>query len=991
MKNVFANTRGNNMLKKILNFGISSFSNQLNKYNMSVLINKNENEIKINNLKLDKSFIHNKKLRINELSPLSNLHYKLNINQNGFIYKRPVSYFSTNISLNEVEEKKKAAAKKDSNNSNTDSKKLEEEKIEQQEHFEDKLNKIKINALENNNNHNNTIVSNKINTVNLNKNNHISNNEEIKSEDKEKSYPIKFNNLKFLKKLSPEFKVVITKKIKKIIDNKKLKSLYNEGNTLGNSKLAKTDPFNDKLIEELSSEEKIDSDSENALADEPSSLTKSQVDIKKNIYNNIAINKAEKKDNFNHKVITSPEAPPEFKTEQAYQYRKSVENVYGLLKEFDLIIFKNVIHYVQENSLEDGLIMRKIETILIDNLPQIDCNTKGEAVFILAKSLQKKKIKYNEETWYKIYKDFVNLSELSVLNFKDYYNFILSFEKIKNLIFAYRSRYSVEFEKFINYETFNFLNAGKINFNNLDDIILLSSLIHAKIFTINNINDSVWMNLNQLICKNSLRLSINTLLVTTSLLTNLSEVSMKAPILFSETIQELSKFMTLIFNNFEFLDDLEKMQLINFSDNLFNFYLIFIHNNNAIKANYSGRSNRNSDNSSSCNFEENKLHSWDMMLNFDSFLIKNLIKIYTEKIKLQNNFNFFHELRILIFLSKELKYFDNEFWGYCGNTLKSFLKVDFMTKIADILPKRLSNSSSSKSRASALEIEEMSKLFYYGVIIEVFSTVRYYNEDFWDVIFEKFDEIVPISKKDPLIFLQFISLHCKKLYKNKRYEHIYDKLINKFSPEYKNIFSNRDILDFLISVNFHNAEFDREKNNKLILDLLNPLGHLNDEPSFGLNSPLYARSYSITNAKEGLRNESAVFSIIEKENNPSSDKPARDPLPLENESDAIAALSSVNLENNPTNDSGVEAAKKDKKKSIYPNTVEEAEQTNSIMLLITYLNLLWNKNIFEEKVNFFFNIQKIVKIFRKHYYILLLFINNRAIISLMFFFYHDKI
>lgn len=856
-----------------------------------------------------------------------------NFYENRFI-KTFQKSFSTNISLNEIEQKKKA-----DNNKKTNKTLKEEEKLEKEE-TSNKLSNLQINNFK-------TIDSeiNKETKTKITNSNKAALETSTKEFNKE-SELIKISKIKYLKKPNPEIKLKIDRNIKKFFPIRIKKTIYPLVDPY-ETNLHPNDPFRN-FFEESNSKNKTEL-LEKFKKQKTKNLTNNIIDKKENLASK---NKDENKYN---------------KNEDFSEYQIAIETIYYIGKEFDLEKLKYLIDYMLENPLDDGLFLRKLEFVLIENLNRIDCKSKSNLVLIMGKSLQKKKLKYNEKAWDHIFRDFQSLVELPILKFKDFYNYNMAFEKIKKNIFASRPSFLGDFERFVNYDNLSFLNTGKIKLENIDDIILLSSLIHSKIYTFNSISDSVWLSINNLILKNFLKLNINTLLVMTTLLINFSEVSPKVPIILKDTIEELNKFINLVFINFEFLNENEKVNLINFSDSLFNFYLIFIHSNNNL--------HKSSNIYQSLELARKKNNT---IVNNDDFLIQNFIKLYSEKIKLHNHFNFFHELRILIFLSKELKYFDTEFWTLCGDNIKKFLKFDFISKLSDILPKRIGTGISSQSRASTIEIEEMSKLFYYGVIIEVFSTVSHYDKDFWEAVFDKFDEIVPISKKDPLILLQFISLHCKKLYRNKRYFKIYELLVNKFSPEFKRIFINREILDYLIGVNFNFMEFDREKNNRLILNLINPLyplrrlekievestntlcsekniNNCNKDPNNLNNNVSTEDSQQITdNIIINTYRENFIINInMEKSHQNTVEKINIDDKKFikKNEIKDVTALKkqdqleiSYKFETSKSkfdNNGKVEYEEKNLKK----------QEPNTILLFITYLNLLWSKSIFEEEVN----------------------------------------
>jgi len=927
MKNLLIFIQRSSLIKRLFNPRIKLQTNPLesilnitNQATKGDSINEKEEQILINS----SSF------KMNE--PRRKIFNKLfDDNKSNFtLIKSASAAFSTNISIDEMEQKKK-----DDNNKKSNKKIKEDEKLEEPEILKSKKNKHSELEQE----------QEKLNKIAKSIKKIESAAAAEKAEENKQSKSDKITKMIYLKNLNPELKVVMAKKKKKIYPNKSQKSIYPlmefHHELQNENELFPSDPFQNLLDERKSSQTNLSiNKNDNAL------VSKIQNENRRIVFNK-SLEKAGKLVKTSD-YVSKDEFTGDFRNEEFSEYKKIIETIYFLTKEFSNEKFREVVYYVLENPIDDAIILRKLEEVFIERLREIDSNCKSELVLVIAKVLQKKKIKFNENFWFQILKDFQSLLELNVLTFKDFYNYTIAFEKIKNIIFAARPLFMNEFERFITYDNLTLINSGRIKISNLDDIILLSSLIHSKIFAINSLSDTVWLSLNEFVSKNYLKMNINSLLVLTTLLINLSEVSSKAPVLLKDAIREIAKFIDLVFTNFEFFDEHEKRNLINFSDSLFNFYLIFIHSNTH---NHSANIYKNE--------VESSKHKFDFILSNDGFLIKNLIAIFTQKIKLQNNFNFFHELRILIFLSKELKYFDQDFWGNCAKSLKDFLKIDFITKLADILPKRIgSGASSAKARATSVEIEEMSKLFYYGVIIEVFSTVNYYDQEFWDSIFDKFDEIVPISKKDPLILMQFISLHCKKLYKNSKYDKIYERLVNKFSPEFKRIFLNRDILNFLIGVNFHHMEFNREKNNQLILNLINPLYPfrpldskqvdnqilLNDDINKDNNkNKNYKVNEEILNKSDNLNENINSFEKDDKINQENTISP------FENNNKEICGVlkkqdSDLLFENN--SDKNIQENKAEKSKEREPN---------NILLLITYLNLLWSKSIFEEEVIFFYN------------------------------------
>lgn len=953
MKIFFSLTKKNTYFKKIKKFKFNAFNlfNDDEKIsNDFSIISKFGKEtelnlIETNQINLMKYFKFCKKLKKNDTVK----------NFFGNFYKTGSNTFSTKIIVDEIEPKKK-----EENNKKDNKKILELEKINE----EDK----RINVIDKSN----------LKTKSINVEGKFMNDENIsthpefqidkKSENKEQEEleekDLKLKKMKYMKELSPELKNVIGKKITKIYQKKNLKKIYSETNNLTEEieeDLDSNDPFkkllNNQNNSDISSNEIILSkiQNENSRIGFNNSLQKNAINLKSTNYEN------DEKYDFNNQDF--------------FEYKKALETLHFLIEEFNIQEFRYLVYYIKETPIEDTLALNTLEEILINNLKEIDCIIKSELILILAKNLQKKKIKFNENNWYLIYKDFRDLLHINVIKFKDFYNYTLAFEKIKNIILASNANYINEFEKFIKSENLSLLNSGKIEFQSLDDILLLSSLIHSKIVEIISISDMIWLSLNNLILANSMNININTILIMTSLLIRLSEVSTQSPFLLSQAINVILNSLNVVFSNYEFLDSNEKLNLINFSDSLFNFYLRFIHYNNFPVNNLK-------------NAEDLNKINLDYLINNNGFLLKNLITVYTEKMKIQHNFNFLQEVKILIFLSKELRYFDQEFWSNCSGNLINFLKYDFNNKISDIFPKRIPNAN-SKVKFSYNEAEEMSKLFYYGIVIEVFSTVNYYDKLFWNNIFEKIDEIIPNSKKDPLILMQFIYLHCQKLYKNRKYDKIYEKLVNSFSPIFKRIFLNREILDFLIEVNFQKIEFDREKNYKIILSLINPLNRFRPSNHIKKEIHIYPEGKNKNNFNHEDKNnfsDKSTYSFNVAQTNSSVSKSQNlqsfEESEKKNLSLELNEIKHENLKEIETNESDLEimddeneALEKFNKEyeqnkikyQLNPNQYSEdfieknnhhkygteENEPHNVLLLITYLNLLWNRSIFEEEVRIF--------------------------------------
>jgi hypothetical protein len=667
----------------------------------------------------------------------------------------------------------------------------------------------------------------------------------------DKEIKLSENIVQHVLKRKPEIKSLKLKKNKKILRKKIEKKIYpidknNEENNINKYKNSNSNlNENENIYENINDNSDFEDEENYFYEDDKNKIKFNQMDNNFILNNNNSfLNEINEKKiistlstNTNNKIIDNN--TNKIENIKFEEYKTVINIINNLTENFESLNLKIAIDYIQSNYIEDNYILKKFENIFAENLIEIDSSIKSEIVHLLSKSLLKKKLKFKEENWNLIFNDFKHIADLNLLSFKDYFYYIIAFDKIKSIVYNSKPKFLLEFERFVNNENLNMLNSNKISFNNLDDLLLLSSLIQQKIINLANISDNIWIELNKLLIKESHKLNINIFLIILSLFINLSEVNSKSTIYLKEASEKLGEFYITIFQNFELFYPAEKRIIINFSNCLFMFYFTYLLSPSFnIQDSFDNFANKNFNNFN-LNSEEEKLN---IFLNStkEGYYLKNLIYLYQQKLEEKLDFNFFTDQRIFLFLSKVLKYHNKDFWKISAKNLKDFITSgsDLSSKINDILPKHL--KSGKKNTKNNQEIEEMSKLFYYGIMIEIFSTVGYgtsnisnntiennnnndnndNDEEFWKILLDNFDDIIPSNKKEPIILSQFISLHCQNIYKNKNYLHFYRKLILKFSPENKKIFFNVEIMDFLIGINFKRMEFDKEKNKKIILDLI---------------------------------------------------------------------------------------------------------------------------------------------------------------------------
>jgi len=468
---------------------------------------------------------------------------------------------------------------------------------------------------------------------------------------------------------------------------------------------------------------------------------------------------------------------------------------YSNSQEFSLDKFKQVVNYILEHQIVDSVMSKLFESVLLKNLNLIDYETKSVSVLVLGEHIEKKKLAFQEDNWLFILKDFHSL--VDNMNFQDYYNYIITFDKI----FVKRSPGELnknfrEFDNFVSQGNQMIFNSGSIKINKTSDLILFSKLTHNGILKIGGISDVIWSRIGRVIYTNAHEMNIYEILVVTSLLINLNEVTGKANFLLTEAIKEVNKTLHFMLKNFELLELDDQIKLVNHADNLFNYYILFIYNNGGENYNiFNAFTKSNIEKQSNMNINTPQLPE-------DSFL-NTIIRIYTSQIKNKEDLVIYKEFRVLHFLSKEVKYKEAEFWNLLANRVLECMTNDFLKIKNDIMPKKLlsSSSMSNDEKLRYLEKCNMQLLVYVGMIIESFGNVDYSAPEFWEPFLQKVDEFVNFKNKDIFTILNFISLGCRKIYRREIFEDVWNKLIDMMDPKLKHILKHKEIIEFVIKVN----------------------------------------------------------------------------------------------------------------------------------------------------------------------------------------------
>lgn len=485
--------------------------------------------------------------------------------------------------------------------------------------------------------------------------------------------------------------------------------------------------------------------------------------------------------------------------EEFLEYKRILNTAKSLINDFDLDKFKIVVTYITDNQVTDSFLYKEFESIFVKNLNQIDYITKATCVVMLGDAVHKKKLSFEEENWLTILKDFQVL--LPYMSFTEYYNYIVTFDRlfVKKMVQMQGGKYNREFENFISFQNMNLFNSGKVNLSKIDDVFLFSKLTHSQILKMGNINENIWTNLNRIIQANASELTIYETLIITSLIISFQEVSGKAHVFLADAITEINAYISSLLLNFDLLDFEEQENLINYADNIFNYYVMFI-----FPREYPSKD--------PTNYTYTNPYSAPSAAN--SPILSILIQIYTDKLKSKDSdFMIFKEYRILQLLAKLVDYKDPDFWSLAADKTLDYMSKDFIKIFNDIFPKRLLKNSAmtEEDKIRLQEKSDIQILIYVSMIVETFSSAEYANLEFWNSLFLKVDHFAHFKNKDILVILNFITLGCKKLYKKEMFKEVWEMFTDLLDPKLRGIFRNREIVDFLIKV-YSNNKFDTESN-----------------------------------------------------------------------------------------------------------------------------------------------------------------------------------
>jgi hypothetical protein len=435
---------------------------------------------------------------------------------------------------------------------------------------------------------------------------------------------------------------------------------------------------------------------------------------------------------------------------------------------------------IHNSETDSPPLLVQFETVYMNNINMIDYITKAKSVLFLANKISRRSLKFNEDHWIIIFQDFNKL--IFKMNFKDFFSFLCAFDIVKKNPQFFLSKYNKDFHFFYNFKCYQIINEGICKIETIEHVLLFSNLLELGIIKLNMISDGLLFQINQVISKMEDEkgvsiLSPQKLIQLIFLLKSCFEIyGLTCTLILNQAIQIISKQFKFTVYNSEMCSEKDLHFLQTNSPDLFFYYLIFIHKLNSISEN------------------EN--------------LIEKLIFLYRNRlfsiVEGKFDFNFFLEMRIVLFLVKEYNYTkDAEFNKIICREIATFTKNKLTQSIYNIFAQEISYETEGMLNGDnqIQNISEMSLMFYLGLIIDLFTKLNMPNEYFESILLTVEKQFL-FKEKHPFVILQFIFLHCKKLYKKKEYHDVWEKLLNLMHPREKDIISNTDCINKLIDINF---------------------------------------------------------------------------------------------------------------------------------------------------------------------------------------------
>lgn len=508
---------------------------------------------------------------------------------------------------------------------------------------------------------------------------------------------------------------------------------------------------------------------------------------------------------FMNKLQETEEPTSQNKSETLKKYFQVINFTSELKTHFCFDKFKFAVDFMIENEfLNNQSILKDLEVIFIKNMDRIQTSMRAMMINFLSKKIITELLNFEDKNWVRIFNEFFyNQKSIPI---DDFYNSITSIDNLVKHIVAKLSKKVIEtsefpklYTKFLNRECTKIFNSNVV-INSLENIILFSKLVHFKIINMPAISDQVFYNINNVIVCNKNNIILRSGLVLPCILVLHQEIvgTMRTQVVFSEGIKVINDHLFFVYTNYELLENNDKEYLDKFSDNLF--YYCF-------------------------KFMDKK--SLEIIFN-------KLVYSYYNRIKKEDSINWLNEISMLQIISHVLKYHNKDFWELVFSKLRVFLLNDFedtIKKQLDGKPKsltydkdsRFNDKISKRTTNKEQALQNISGLFYIGIIIEIAAAVTL-DANHWDFIINSLKRNINFKQKDLFFSIQFIFFYCKEVYSNPRLNQVWKKMIQVFDPKLTRIFDNFTIAEFFVDSIFQFKPVNAENLSNIINRLfLNPV------------------------------------------------------------------------------------------------------------------------------------------------------------------------
>lgn len=440
--------------------------------------------------------------------------------------------------------------------------------------------------------------------------------------------------------------------------------------------------------------------------------------------------------------------------------------------------FSILVNYLSANSFfNNSNIIRDFEFTLIKNLQRLDVDIKIKAVICLAGKVTTMASQYDDQTWDVVLADFLSQKYIT---FEYYYHMFTALESVfSNIVdklekmhvdhYQFPSRYS-QFIAKDNAKLFN----NCVTLKSIEDVFLLSKLIHSKLLNLTQIHDSSLIKIDEIVSENRTKMVIKTGIILPCILVLHQELNgrLKTSIIFKKTISVLNEHLYFIFYNYDFLENQDKQTLENLSDNLFYYTYIFMNSEN------------------------------------QEALFPKVFQSYFNRIKSDQNLNWLNEVRLLLILAQSYKITNPEFWDEVYTKLRMFVLSDFNEAVRKMHKPQVKRIADKKSRMSEDKPNHhITGLFYIGLMLELASKTTK-NPAYWEFLIDLLRKESNFRQKDFFFNIQFVYFHCHNIYDNSELEFVWQQLVPIFTPKLRRLLTDRDVTKFFMKALFVSKSVD---------------------------------------------------------------------------------------------------------------------------------------------------------------------------------------